>query len=51
MSEEQKKEFETVIEQMRQMPPERQTLCTGFVMGVNATAKLKPKQEETANEP
>lgn len=44
MSEEMKKELEEAIEQLRQLPPEKQNMCTGFVLGVNATATLKATQ-------
>ncbi len=44
MSDEMKKELEEAIEQLRQLPPEKQNMCTGFVLGVNATAALKATQ-------
>ena len=44
MSDEMKKELEEAIEQLRQLPPEKQNMCTGFVLGVNAMAALKATQ-------
>ncbi len=44
MSDEMKKQLEEAIEQIRQLPPEKQNICTGFVLGINAAAALKPAQ-------
>ena len=44
MSDEMKKQLEEAIEQIRQLPPEKQNMCTGFVLGINAAAALKPAQ-------
>ena len=41
MSEEMKKELEEAIEQLRQLPPEKQNMCTGFVLGVHATSATR----------
>jgi hypothetical protein len=44
MSDEMKKQLEEAIEQIRQLPPEKQNMCTGFVLGINAASALKPAQ-------
>lgn len=45
MSDEMKKQLEEAIEQIRQLPPEKQNMCTGFVLGINAASALKPAQQ------
>lgn len=40
MSEEMKQELKEAIEQLKQLPPEKQSVCTGFVLGMNAAASM-----------
>lgn len=50
MSEKEKKELEETINQLRQLPPAQQSMCTGFVMGVHATSALSAGAETNSKE-
>lgn len=50
MSEKEKKELEETINQLRQLPPAQQSMCTGFVMGVHATSALAGNVEVNSKE-
>lgn len=50
MSEKEKRELEETINQLRQLPPAQQSMCTGFVMGVHATSALAASAEANSKE-
>lgn len=50
MSEKEKKELEETINQLRQLPPAQQSMCTGFVMGVHAISALAASLEANSKE-